>query len=229
MKRAPRIARRQRGLSLVELVVAAAVAMFVFAGAVQLMVSQVDGSRRLLVEARLQQDLRAAGDLVARDLRRAGYWQGAVRALQPPLRLNPYAATTPAAEAVSSTALYSYSRDPVENDIVDANERFGLRLQGGVLQALDANGWQQLTDPGTVRITQFRIVPQLQSLPLGQLCEPGCDADDPDCPRLVMRRYEIVISGHSTRDMRMRRELRESVRLRNDEWPVGACPAAAAP
>lgn len=222
-------ARRQRGLTLVELVVAAALSLFVVAGAGHFVVGHIDGSRRLLVEARLQQDLRAATELVARDLRRAGYWQGAVRGLSPSLQLNPYAAATPASGVVADMALYSYSRDAVENDLVDTNERFGLRLRGGVLQSLDASGWQQLTDPGTVRITGFRIVPQVQTLSLGALCQPACHPDDPACPRLAMRRYDIVIAGHSTRDIRVRREVRETVRLRNDEWPVGGCLAEDGP
>ena len=70
--RATRVAG-QRGLSIVELMVGIAVGMFLVAGAVTMFVGNLTSSRQLLVEARVNQDLRATVDLISRDLRRAGY------------------------------------------------------------------------------------------------------------------------------------------------------------
>ena len=67
----------QRGLSIVELLVGIAVGLFVVGGAIKLMVDNLTNNRRMLVETRVNQDLRAAADLIVRDLRRAGYWQDA--------------------------------------------------------------------------------------------------------------------------------------------------------
>ncbi len=214
----------QRGLSLVELMVAAALGLLVVAAALKLLASQVDGSRRLLLEARLNQDLRSAADLVARDLRRAGYWPDATPALRTPSRLNPYAAATPVPTAGDSVALYAYARDAV--DTIAATEAFGVRLTGSALRALHGGSWQELTDPGSLTITRFTITPHTRELSLGHLCEPVCPASEPTCPRLLLRHYAIEIAGQATTDPRLRREIHESVRLRNDSWPVGACPGA---
>jgi type IV pilus assembly protein PilW len=64
----------QRGLSIVELMIGIAIGMFILAGATLVLTTQLGDNRRLLLEAQMQQDMRAAADMVARDIRRAGYW-----------------------------------------------------------------------------------------------------------------------------------------------------------
>ena len=64
--------RGSRGLSLIELMVAVAIGLFLVSGAMTLFVSNVVSSRRLSVETRMNQEMRAAADLIARDVRRAG-------------------------------------------------------------------------------------------------------------------------------------------------------------
>jgi len=215
----------QRGLSLVELLVGMVIALIVAAGALKLLAGQLDGNRRLLLEARLHQDLRAASDLIARDLRRAGYWQSALQGTRWPAQPNPYGAMSPAGTAAAASTSYSYSRDAIENDALDGNESFGMRLNAGALQLLEgAGGWQQLTDAGTVLVTALSITPQTRAIGLGHLCSPACTPADPACPRLNVRHFDILIQGRSTADPNVTREVRESVRVRNDELPVVACP-----
>lgn len=215
----------QRGLSLVELLVGMAITLVVVAGALKMFVGQVDGHRRLLLEARLHQDLRAASDLIARDLRRAGYWQQASLGTAWPAQPNPYRAISPSGATSAALTSYSYSRDATENNSLDSNESFGLRLNAGSLQLLEGGaGWQQLTDAGTVLVTGLAITPQTRSIGLGHLCSPACTSADPACPRLELRRYDIVIRGRATSDASVTREVRESVRVRNDELPTIGCP-----
>ena len=90
----------QRGLSMVELMVGIALGMFLVAGASTLFVNHLDNSRRLLLEARLNQDLRATADLITRDLRRAGYWGNALQGTVATgagstTVVNPYRSVTP--------------------------------------------------------------------------------------------------------------------------------------
>ena len=121
--------RTQRGLSLVELLVGIAITLVVVAGALKMFVGHLEGNRRLLLEARLHQDLRAASDLIARDLRRAGYWQQASQGTSWPAQPNPYRAMSPSGTASAALTSYSYSRDAAENNSLDSNESFGLRLE----------------------------------------------------------------------------------------------------
>ena len=104
--------RAARGFSLVELMVGIAVGMFVVAAAAIMTSGQLTENRRLLLETQLQQDLRAAADIVARDLRRTGFWIVARSGVPAPaggtIAANPYGAVSmPAA----STVLYTYYRD----------------------------------------------------------------------------------------------------------------------
>lgn len=113
-----------------------------------------------MVETRLNQDLRAASDLVARDLRRAGFWDGALNGTVAPSGGGPAAANP--YRAVSWTAgnpiVYGFSRDATENNTLDANEQFGFRLINSVLEMQTSQGtWRALTDPRLVSITNFGI------------------------------------------------------------------------
>jgi prepilin peptidase dependent protein B len=63
---------RQRGLTLVELMVGMAIGLLLTAIALLAMSQHLRENHRLLVEARLTQDLQAMVDLISRDLRRAG-------------------------------------------------------------------------------------------------------------------------------------------------------------
>ena len=69
-----RARRRQRGLSIVELMVGMAIGLFVVAAASMLVVTQLSDNRRLTLETQVQQDLRATADIITRELRRAGHW-----------------------------------------------------------------------------------------------------------------------------------------------------------
>lgn len=221
--------RRQRcsGLSLVELLVGTAVGLLVVAAASTLVVHHVRESRALTIETRLMQDLRTAVDIVARDLRRAGYWAGAgsgVAARDGSVgAANPYAATSPEV-AASDTVRLRYSRDAAENDSVDSNEQFGFRLRNDAIemQLGDAN-WQSLTDAGTLRITEFNVEPSIEESSLAAFCAGPCAAGDATCPpRQQTRRFAVRISGLSTLDPAVRRSLRAEARVRNGTV-VGSC------
>lgn len=189
--------------------------------AIQWFVAQVHDSRRRLLEARVHQDLRAAADLLAHELRRAGYWPHAGSAGH---GLNPYRAMT-IATGVAGAVTYSYSRDEIENDVVDLADAGGFRLAGEALQSLSGGSWQAVTDPGTVRITRFVLTPQVVAVGLGRYCTPPCDDATAACPVLRIRSLRIELGGQSTADPAIARELRETVRLRNDDLPGPRCPA----
>lgn len=220
----PTTCRRARGLSLVELMVGIAVGLMVVAGASFVAVNQIGDNRRLTLETQVQQDLRAAADMIARDLRRSGYWgnsqQGLWQGSNPAAASNPYAAASAAAGQIE----FNYSRDVVEDNAVDTDkEAFGFKLEGGAIKMLIGSTWQQLTDPGVLQVTGLAVTPKPQSVQ--QACFKECPGGGTACwPTLAIRRYAIEITGHAVSDANVERSVRESVRLRNDV-PSGACPA----
>ena len=221
--------RLERGLSVVELLVGIVIALFIAAAASTLLASHLRENRALLLEARLMQDLRTAADLVSRDLRRAGYWGAAVDGVwvagAGPVATNPYTALAPAA-AASDAASFRYSRDAVENGVVDSNEQFGFRLRNGAIEIqLGAGNWQALTDAGTLTITQFSVTPTVQELSLEAFCATACATGATACPpRQQVRSLALEITGRLVADVAVTRSVRSAVRLRNDVV-IGACAA----
>jgi type IV pilus assembly protein PilW len=219
--------RRQRGLSLIELMIGTTIGLFVVAGTVSLYATNASSSRRLLAEARLNQDLRAAMDLVSRDLRRSGYWGNAIKGTTisgsgSSTTANPYRgiATTGTEEVT-----YQFSRDATEDDDVAATEHFGFKLEDGVLMMqTEQDSWTPMTDSNQVTVSKFSITNLPQELPLGSLCTTVCAVGAPNCPTMTVRRFVIQLEGQSMTDTSVKRTLQASVRPRNDQLE-GQCPA----
>ena len=216
----------RHGLSIIELLVGITVGLIVVGGAMALFVGNLGGSRQLLSETRLNQDLRAAVDLVTRDMRRAGFWGNAIQGTiaigtTAVTTQNPYSAMSNA--SVSEIA-YNFTRDNVENNALDANEQFGLRLSGGALQMQAGDGtWADLTDSKSITMTDFSLTPTSTVLPLGHLCPKICAVGTPNCPTVTVRKVAILVNGQSVKDATMQRSLRSEVRVRNDRL-AGTCP-----
>jgi type IV pilus assembly protein PilW len=183
----------------------------------------------------VNQDIRAAADLVARDLRRAGYWENASAGIA---ASNPYAA---ASQPSSSEITYAYARNG--DNVLDNNEQVGFRRQVvggvGVLQVQEGlNNWQAITDPGTVDITAFSVTATAPTLVndmsrycacLYRLTCTAADMTDPSRnpagPRtMTIPSYQIVLTGRAVGDAAIERTINEGVRVRN---PVltGGCPS----
>jgi prepilin peptidase dependent protein B len=239
-------AQRQRGLSIVELLVGVAVGLFLVAGAATMFVTNLGNSRQLLVEARINQDMRATTDLIARDLRRAGYWGNAlagtvatvtagVSATTP----NPYRAITPGTGIVE----YAFSRDIAENNTRDNNENFGFQRAvvngvGVVQMQVGMGNWQTVTDPQSMDVTAFNVTPTETTVDVRTACAVACcsDADvtagtcatrniaaGASCPTIRVRQYAVALTANAIGNTRVTRTMQTRVRPRNDEY-AGVCP-----
>lgn len=237
----PRRATAQRGMSMVELLVGIALGMFLVAGAATLFVSHLNNSRRLLLEARVNQDLRAAADLITRDLRRAGYWGNALQGTVATgagstTVVNPYRIVTP--DIGASTISYAFSRDATEDNTLGANEQFTFDLTNGAIRMTIAGVPQAITDPDTLTITAFTIAPTETPVDVRDSCASTCcDAagvaagicatinvtGPATCPRITVRQYLLTLTGRATRDPTVTRTLQTRTRVRNDLFS-GICP-----
>ena len=239
MQRSARPRRvRPFGLSIVELLVGIAIGLFVLAGATAVVTGQLTDNRRLLLETQIQQDLRAAADLITRDLRRAGYWGNAVSRVWPApgavLADNMYFVVPMASLGIGGRTEinYSYSNagplpfgTGAENNNRSVAETYGFThnsTNNTIDMKVGASGWQALTDPNVVRITQFdvQINPQVLTVPCAKTCPGGGTA----CwPQQTVRDVAIVITGQAVHDANVQRNVRAGTRLRNDSI-AGACP-----
>jgi prepilin peptidase dependent protein B len=237
--------RRERGLTLVELMVSIAVGMFLVAGAVSVFVTHLSNSRKMLLEARVEQDLRAAADLISRDVRRAGYWQNAIRGTvatgsSSTTTANDYAVMT--WDTSTSQVTYRYSRDVTENNTTDTNEQFGFKLNSTdhTLEMQTANGtWQKITDPDSISIDSFTIDPTSSPVDVSVACARTCcdsamvtagtcttvniTPNTSTCPKITLRQIDFTIVAHATTDSKVARSLKTRTRVRNDALS-GVCP-----
>jgi len=218
-----------RGLSIVELLVGTAVGLVIVAAGTTVVTHHARENRALTIESRLMQDLRTAADIVARDLRRAGYWGASASGVRSDdgstLLANPYALVAPAAAASDAVRL-SFSRDASENGSLDGNERFGFRLRNGAIELQLGDGnWQALTDPATLTVTAFEVEPRTEETSLERFCDQPCAAGSTTCPpRQQVRSFAVAIEAQAVADPGVRRSVRAGARLRNGSV-VGSCEA----
>ena len=218
-----------RGVSIVELMIGITIGLFILAGASLVMTSQISDNRRLLLDTQVQQDLRAVSSLIVRDVRRANYYGLAHRKIWPndltQSTVNPYAGLTPATSNGSSSLQYERSLDdqggPASNDddIVADSERVTIALNASnhtVEMTLGTSPAQALTDANVLRVTEltFTVAVRDLTVPCGIDCPTRGPAGCPLVQRL--RQVNFVMVAEAVNDSRVRRSLRESVRLQND-------------
>ena len=233
--------QRQRGLSIIELLIGVAVGLFILGGALKLFGDYINNNRRLVLETRVNQDMRAAADLIARDLRRAGYWGNPIAGVVTTNNM-PVALMSPYAEIIDTSLspgeiTYKYAQS------TGTTEDFGFKFDPvkKVLQYRQGSDWQALTDPSTLIITNFTLTPTHRCVALQQYCTGGSSSTCPactatldtngcptataactTCPFIKVRSYDIVLQGTSTTDASVVRNIQETVRARNDQL-LGSC------
>jgi type IV pilus assembly protein PilW len=114
----------RRGFTLTELVVSLALALFLIAGAVHLLARGRAAQRTAQQVARLEEQARSALDVVAADLRAAGYW-GRIAGRASIDGTAPAGAAEPAGLAVAGGCITSLAHD-LAQPLAAANARYAL-------------------------------------------------------------------------------------------------------
>lgn len=230
------MAGNARGFALAELMVGLAVGLFIVATAALALTRHTAGHKRLLAEVQVQQDLRAAAELIVRELRRAGHWEGSPVGMwsdDAPASPNPYSDLLALPNCNSNVAvpfedtgtacgvLFSYDRP----DTSASAKQIGFRHHGGAVEMrIGQGGWQAVTDAAAVQVTGFTLTMHRQVLDRTAFCASKCPTTQPECgPRQFVRDLDVTIVGRSAVDPAVVRSLSTSVHLRND-LPVGSCP-----
>lgn len=209
----------QRGLSLVELMVGIAIGLFIVAAASLVVSSQLNDSRRLLLEVQVQQDMRAAMDVVTREVRRSGS------------RDRPSEGVWAEGVAVSANAFGEITlhdggqevRFDYQRGLDPPNQlpylAFRLDTSRGVLQSRIGGNWQDLTDGSTMAVTRFLVTaqaPVVHLVPCPRACDPANPSSTACWPRLRVRSYVVELDARARSDAAIARTLRSEVRVRND-------------
>lgn len=219
MKNPLRSVARQRGLSLIELMVGITIGLFIVAGATMLAGSQLGENRRLIIETQIQQDLRAAADIITRELRRAGYDS------HPEMLIwAPALSASGVAEPANRSYRVGVNLNTVAGDKVAFKydrpgggvPDFGYRLVNGTIRFRVDDQMQDLTDRNTVEVTNFQVTREAahtEQLACTKLCP---DTTQSCWPTISITDLTISITGRSTIDPNFSRTVTSRVRLRND-------------
>ncbi|MDP3877247.1 MAG: prepilin-type N-terminal cleavage/methylation domain-containing protein [Methylobacter sp.] len=129
--------KKQTGVTLIEIMISLLIGLIVISATIGIYVTAIRGSTDTLRSARLNYDLDSAMQLMMNDIRRAGYWGGAVAGANS--QINPFTAATTNAQILTVNTtndciLYTYDANgsgvltpAVFTDDVDANEYYGFR------------------------------------------------------------------------------------------------------
>lgn len=214
--------RTQRGMSLVELMVGVAIGLVIVAAASFVMTSQLVENRRLLSETQVQQDLRAAADVMARDIRRAGAISDndALAGVWYPGATGTQFNSRAAGLSVSGSGSridYEYFAGALA-----ASPTYAYQLSGTTIKTLLSGTMQDLTDPNAMRVTSLSMAVTTDSsgdvpLPCPSICTLPVGTGPTDCwPRVKVRRATLAIQSQSRADASVKRAVAGSMRLRND-------------
>jgi prepilin-type N-terminal cleavage/methylation domain-containing protein len=229
---------QQRGVTLVELMIASTIALIALSAALTLYLTAARHGGELLQQAHLHQQLHALVHLLSRDLSRAGYWHFNP-SLKPPtanpfqdasnrIQLDAYPGERP-----QSCILFSYDLDrdglvglgacgagncPEQTD-EDNVERFGFRLRGSRIQSryggpeltCSSGYWQTLNDT-SMEITRLRFIQHTHCLNLLNT-ELSCT---PESPGLMRRAIEVRIGAQLANRPDTGTLVSQWVRIRND-------------
>jgi type IV pilus assembly protein PilW len=224
-----------RGLSLIELLVGITIGLIVVAGASLLTATQLSDNRRLLRETQVQQDLRAAVDIVTREIRRAGRLQSAYSyryvwsADDPDVYPGPNPFSSLTFNAGGEKVTYQYYRDGMATPGLP-NFSFGFSLVNQTIRyRVSAGTPSDVTDRNTLQITAFEVQPQVvETVQLA--CPKLCSDGTQNCwPQVRLTDVVVTVTGQPVGEPQLSRTITSRVRTRNEGitsflGPTQVCP-----
>jgi prepilin peptidase dependent protein B len=229
----------QRGVTLVELMIASVIALIALAALLTAYSATASHSTQYLLKAHLHQQLHSVLHTMVRDIRRTGYWSfdpDLSKATDNPFQdnVNRLQVQSYPGQAPDSCILFAYDLDqdgmvgigrcdaqtcPAHTDS-DNVEQFGFRLRDGLIQAryggdtlrCDSGHWQAVTDAG-IAVTRLNFTQHT-------VCTNLDDADsecEPHAARILQRLVEIRLSGYQRVQPDRPLTLSAWVRIRNDQ------------
>ncbi|MDD5578391.1 MAG: prepilin-type N-terminal cleavage/methylation domain-containing protein [Methylobacter sp.] len=238
--------KKQSGLTLIEIMIALLIGLIIIAATITIYITTIKGSSDTLKSARLNHDLESAMALMVNDIRRAGYWGGAIAGADS--TKNPFTIGTADIQIpTASCILYTYDADPDGpanitgintptdlTDDVDANEYYGFKLDGTTIRmrltgtttadCTDGSwGTGEMIEGNKISITAltftsaYKCLNVTTALSYNTTCQVVTAANLVTGQKAVeSRQINITLNGSLVSDPTVTKTLTSTVKVRND-------------
>lgn len=214
------LSNRQRGLTLIELMIGMVIGLLVVGIATQMYISTLGITKQTTAMTRLNQELRSTIDLISSDIKRAGYYSNAVAASNPyasivsgglPVKVFAYDGGTDNCVVlgydnnIAAEHIYGYRFSPGSGEVemlTVSSYASGSQADCSSSAFIVTGGWDVLTDSRTVSISDLSF--SLSPSPAASWAESSSKVID------------VTLSGTAVADPKVTKVLRESVRVRNE-------------
>lgn len=225
----------QNGFSLVEMMIAVTVGLVVLAGVAQIFAGTVNSNGDSLKMARVNQDLRAAMDVMIRDIQRAGYYAQATATGTGVVSgtTNPFTQSTTNLQVNGSCITYTYDRD--NNTTVDNTEKMAFYLSNGAIlmrnggsdasNSCTPSSAEGITDSNRVTITALSFAITAHCIDVTNSPPTDCSTTAPTAGDVVVRprQVTITITGRPAGSTGGSFSITDTVHLRNDLVCTALC------
>lgn len=166
--------RAERGISLIETLIAMVLGLLILAGVIQLMNQLVDGNTTTMKVARLEQDTRTVIDIIIQDLRRAGHFTEAVRDLGDTSR---FIGDQPASPRIDGEPLQSgktgssisYAYRESDGKLIQGRFSHDAKAGTVLMHTGTASAAETITDPMFMTVTQISFRPTVSTAVAGAM------------------------------------------------------------
>ena len=225
--------RKTKGFTLIELMIAMVLGLFVIAVVIITYSMTVSGSSATIKSARLNHDLGLAMTLIVNDIKRSGYWGGATS--------NADASTNPFMDATQRPAFYNpvgglatcvvYSYDADGDETVDTDEYYGFRLNSGTIQmrltgTTNANctdgNWTsgEIVDGDEINVTNLTFTPTYSCLnvttPASTIQATTTECSTVSDSVIELRQVSVSLTAQLVDDTAVSKTVTEIVMFRNN-------------
>lgn len=215
----------EHGFSLVELMIAMAVGLFVMGGVVSIFGVSAQAQSESIQTARLQQELRATVSIIRTDIRRAGYWGDALANLG---ANNPFTTATTDINVLNGGDCILYTYDLNHDGNVDNNnEYFGFRLNNNAVEmrtsgittddcSINAE-WEAVTDSNIVTVTTLNFdTSNYNCSNITNPADTNCTAPTIGDVTQTIRQLNFTLAGNLSKSPMVARTFDDTIRVRND-------------
>lgn len=222
---------KQTGYTLIELMIALLIGAVIISATITVYVNTVKGSTNTINSARLNYDLESVMSLMVNDIRRAGYWGGAVDGADS--SANPFTTGTATIQIpTSGCILYSYDAD--DSKTVNSGEYYGFKREDAAIKIRSSNtaetttdctgsGWSTLTVEEAVNVTAltFTMTYKCLNVTTDLSYDTACSAVSAanlasGAKAIESRQINIALSGQLVSDSDFKKTLSGTVKVRND-------------